>query len=706
MTHILKQISNRTSYIHKGQAYLLVMIFMLVGTLIATPLLTFMSSGLSNTLKYQDRTQELYAANAGVNEAFWNLKSGKIVLSAGQTLPSLDLLVDNIEERPNKKGTTVSIFCMDKNQTAGIYKITSTASSSSTSNTTIEAWVETRPLLMDYGLISSNIVKFKPGTWVDGSVAGYPYLNNAPMDEDQYQDYIAGRVDDPFEASDWPFNFENHYKSEPGVQGTSVGPIIDAGNLTKEIGPGLSDGDLVFTGNGGTLRLTGTIYVEGNLDLAKNKDFTLDLNYQTIYVTGDIYTPPGKPSITGSGCIIAEGEIYFQPNMASQEGDYVFVMSTRGIVHFQPNGNYSGTVAGNVTVEAWPGGQFTYLPPPPNLNFPGLNESGMKSAVHVITWNVSPPFSTTDNSLYISTPALPTGIVNTYYSQTLNADNGTPTYVFSIQSGSLPTGLSLVNGKITGTPTEAGISAFVIRVEDAKHHVATRSMSINIFSSASQAGLTVTTDLPTNIANHSATLNGSVTNMGTALLVNTHFECWTITANVTIPVPVDFTTPANLSSTGNFSASVTGLTDNKTYYYRAIGQNAITSDNVSGTDQAFNTLASITQPPIISNVTVNVDDTKKPTKFTVTGWLTSMGSATDVKLYVKWLKNATVELYEINPSGWNAADPPSLSKPDTFTFSVSNSPQWGKGTYYFRVAAVGNNGAGITSGAEITYIVK
>src|SRR5262249_16162371 len=46
------------------------------------------------------------------------------------------------------------------------------------------------------------------------------------------------------------------------------------------------------------------------------------------------------------------------------------------------------------------------------------------------------------------------------YSSKLAASGGTPTYTYSISSGSLPPGLTLSNGTISGTPTTAGTYTF------------------------------------------------------------------------------------------------------------------------------------------------------------------------------------------------------------------------------------------------------
>lgn len=55
------------------------------------------------------------------------------------------------------------------------------------------------------------------------------------------------------------------------------------------------------------------------------------------------------------------------------------------------------------------------------------------------------------------------------YSYQMKATGGTPPYTFSISSGLLPTGLTLVNGVLSGTPTILGLSGnVVIKVTDSK----------------------------------------------------------------------------------------------------------------------------------------------------------------------------------------------------------------------------------------------
>ena len=86
---------------------------------------------------------------------------------------------------------------------------------------------------------------------------------------------------------------------------------------------------------------------------------------------------------------------------------------------------------------------------------------GAQIAQKSLTLNVVLP-------LTITTALLPTGGVGAAYSLTLAATGGTNAYAWSIDTGSLPGGLSLnpATGVISGTPTSAGSSSLSIKATD------------------------------------------------------------------------------------------------------------------------------------------------------------------------------------------------------------------------------------------------
>lgn len=59
----------------KGQAFILVLILLLLGGLIIAPLLSYMSTGLKAGMMYENKMMELYAADSGVEDALWKIKT-------------------------------------------------------------------------------------------------------------------------------------------------------------------------------------------------------------------------------------------------------------------------------------------------------------------------------------------------------------------------------------------------------------------------------------------------------------------------------------------------------------------------------------------------------------------------------------------------------------------------------------------------------
>lgn len=90
------------------------------------------------------------------------------------------------------------------------------------------------------------------------------------------------------------------------------------------------------------------------------------------------------------------------------------------------------------------------------------------------------------SALSITTPSpLPFGTAGVEYPQKiLTASGGVLPYTFSISSGSLPAGLTLNNGTISGTPTTVGNSNFILAVTDAANTKVTEPVSISILVGA------------------------------------------------------------------------------------------------------------------------------------------------------------------------------------------------------------------------------
>jgi hypothetical protein len=86
--------------------------------------------------------------------------------------------------------------------------------------------------------------------------------------------------------------------------------------------------------------------------------------------------------------------------------------------------------------------------------------------------------------LFVSTSSFPGSVVGTNYSQTLAMAGGTPSFTWSIASGSLPNGLFLNpnTGVISGISTGVNLYKFTVQVSDGIGAVATKDLSIQINS--------------------------------------------------------------------------------------------------------------------------------------------------------------------------------------------------------------------------------
>ncbi|SFB37507.1 Ig-like domain (group 3) [Nocardioides alpinus] len=93
----------------------------------------------------------------------------------------------------------------------------------------------------------------------------------------------------------------------------------------------------------------------------------------------------------------------------------------------------------------------------------------------------------------VTTSSLANGTVGSAYSVALAAAGGSGApYTFSLQSGSLPAGLSLSGQTITGTPTTAGTAvAFTIKVTDSASNTGTRALSLQIGKAAQAVAFTL-----------------------------------------------------------------------------------------------------------------------------------------------------------------------------------------------------------------------
>jgi hypothetical protein len=183
------------------------------------------------------------------------------------------------------------------------------------------------------------------------------------------------------------------------------------------------------------------------------------LNY-CLYATGtgttltSITVTPANPSISVGGTqpFTATGT-YSDGSTQNVTSQAAWVSSSPTILTIGTGGLASGITAGGATVTAT------------------LNSRIGSAAVMVSA-----------GALAITTTALANGTVGAGYTATLVGSGGTKPYVWSLASGTLPTGLALnsSSGVVSGTPTVAGTSSFTVRVSDAGNPVQTLTRSLSI----------------------------------------------------------------------------------------------------------------------------------------------------------------------------------------------------------------------------------
>ncbi len=385
----------------KGAALILALILLLIGGLISAALLGHMGAGILAGEVYEKRTAELYAADAGVEDAIWKIQHGETQVCPGDPYWSY-----NIAD-VNGKSLQISIEYVGE----GTYKITSTAATDDGGNTaaivsatTVESYVSALYMnfsaLLDYAIVSNSAIDIQPNVSVNGSVwlpdkEDLSVASQSEITGDRV-DFINDGISTP-----WPgFDQLSTYYLEDVVSACDFGDSIDIED-TKTIGPCYTDGSLKVdnTGEPDTLVLEGTLYVRGNLEFEQpgNAHYTVDLNGQTIFAEGYITFASHGVSISGSGCIIARDYIIFQPSISSNPDDFVLVMSIEDTVTLQPSGDFTGCVAGNEVVQLQPaqGEDFTVTwidPEGQELDFPmGVGDDDELPPVNVVnieSWEI------------------------------------------------------------------------------------------------------------------------------------------------------------------------------------------------------------------------------------------------------------------------------------------------------------------------------
>jgi len=357
-----------------GKILIMVLVLLVVGGLVLAPLLGLMSTGLMAGQVYEKKASELYAADAGVEDAIWKIANRKAEFDKYGycSYPDPDGGVAELWV-VNEKSVDVEIYREEIGRKGPChieyaYQILSSATGAE-SSTDVAAYLYIVRLhlsfFLGHAIVSDYEVTLQPETNVYGDIYLPDGKDLKNLGEDNIHGTVIDETDPDGEKITWPtaLQLSEYYLDDvagvvPWPNGTlyvyndpPTGALLRKGELKVNNSPPQGT-------KGATLKLGGTWYVDGDLEFQQpgGSNYTIDLAGRTIFVTGRVDLSSNSITITGSGCIIAVGDIVFQPSVKSSPDDFVLVMSVEGDVWFKPKGDLTGCVAGKKKVQIHPDG--------------------------------------------------------------------------------------------------------------------------------------------------------------------------------------------------------------------------------------------------------------------------------------------------------------------------------------------------------------
>jgi len=259
--------------------------------------------------------------------------------------------------------------------------------------------------------------------------------------------------------------------------------------------------------------------------------------------------------------------------------------------------------------------------------------------------------------------------LTTAYGSTVTADQSPVT-------GNSDTAVSKTLTGLTANTT------YHYRVVGANSSVTTNGSDMTFITSTSGAFATVTTNAASGITTSGATLNGTVNanNASTTVTfqygLSTEYES-TVTADQS---------PVTGSSNTAVSKTITGLSANTTYHYRAVGVNS--AGITYGGDLTFTTSTSATAPTVTTNAASGVTNSGAILNGTVNANNASTTVTFQYGLSTEYESTVTADQSPVTGNSNTA-----VSK--AITGLTPNT------TYHFRV--VGVNSSGTTYGGDLTF---
>jgi len=416
----------------KGQAMVLVLILLIVGGLIVAPLLAHMGTGLIGGEVYERRAAELYAADAGVEDAVWKIQhqvdevkgltqcyqdwsynvtdiNGKIVEVNGKRVEVTITLMTIWDDLPFD-------YCIESRAIGdgSGTKIDAYIAGNITYCSMLDHLITVQENLDENGIaaLERDLEKLDipcPTGCTECDICGQAY----DYDSDAYSDIpkeCKGCIAVyNFPDTGWPAVSDLSARYLKDVENAPhwASTIIDLEEGDMQLGPLHVGGMLEIKNsdnkNARTFTLNGTLYITGHTEIGMSgsggkPNLTVELNGNTIFVASNS-TGGGHEAlkigdwctINGPGAIIAVGDIYFKPNgTAGANEEPAFVLSVLGMTTIQPGVNFLGAIAGKVDVDLSSGGQANVNYPTggfEEVNFPTLFEA--YRTYSIASWEVS-----------------------------------------------------------------------------------------------------------------------------------------------------------------------------------------------------------------------------------------------------------------------------------------------------------------------------
>jgi len=375
----------------KGQALVMALILLLISGLLIAPLLAYMNTGLTAGGVYEEKAADLYAADAGVEDAVWKIQkelTGLPPPSCENPYPSTTYNVTDI----NGKTVEVTITSLLAVENITVSYLVESIATGNGSQTSIEAYIDGQNKYGDYSGLLDQILTSQG----EINVAKKVIL-----------EYPEGAEPYPYYPGPWPEVWElEEFYGEQVAEGTryNSNTLINIQGVDTTLGPLYVNGELDILNSSNTpatLTLNGTVYATGNTEIGQTgKDFTLYLKGQTIFISSNstgsqpALTIGGKCTVKGPGVIIAVGDIEFKPKSQVGEeegGGAVFILSVSGTSYLQPSGHVYGAIAGSVEVYVQQGEKPVITYPTGGFSDSDLNFlAGIKKLIFTIaSWELT-----------------------------------------------------------------------------------------------------------------------------------------------------------------------------------------------------------------------------------------------------------------------------------------------------------------------------